>query len=58
MLLACDYTNFRGGHWAPILAILCGADGANFNFLAIDSVEQQAYSSGCTFQLYNRPHCQ
>ena len=38
----------------PILAILC--DRVNSNFLALDSVKQQAYSSGCTTGLIVNEH--
>ncbi|KAN0070542.1 hypothetical protein V8E54_011411 [Elaphomyces granulatus] len=41
---ACDYANLKGGHWVPILAILC--DGDNFEFFVYDSADRLIYSSG------------
>ncbi|OXV06001.1 hypothetical protein Egran_06231 [Elaphomyces granulatus] len=41
---ACEYANLKGGHWVPILAILC--DGDNFEFFVYDSVDRLIYSSG------------
>ena len=56
IILACDYTNSKGQHWVPILAILC--DGEKFEFLVYDSVIKSVYSSGMAtgvMDFSNRP---
>ncbi|KKA23378.1 hypothetical protein T310_2632 [Rasamsonia emersonii CBS 393.64] len=41
---ACDYANYKDGHWVPILAILC--DGNNFEYFVYDSGNKRVYTSG------------
>ncbi|KAL1965980.1 hypothetical protein VTN77DRAFT_4920 [Rasamsonia byssochlamydoides] len=41
---ACDYANYKDGHWVPILAILC--DGNNFEYFVYDSGDKRIYTSG------------
>lgn len=42
--IACDYANYKDGHWVPILAILC--DGNNFEYFVYDSGNKRVYTSG------------